>query len=641
MPERHALIIGIDRYPRLDPQYQLAGCVNDATLVRQILSERFGFAAERIQSLHDEQASRSAILAAMERLVEQVGTDDTVHIHFSGHGSRRTAAGSDESSGKDSTLMPSDSGRSPHPNLDIVDDEIGEWLARLAQRTRAISLLIDCCHSGTITRDPFGSRIRAAPDDPRSLVEMGLAESPGSARRGSGGNPALSWAALSDAWVVMSGCRDTEYAHEFSERRGAEVIRHGALTHFFMGALLAAPTTASFRDLFEIAQRQVSARFPSQHPQIEGARDRVLFATDERVPLRYVSLISEQDGTVTLAGGAAHGLHPGARWAVYPPGTRDTTSETALAELEISEVGVLSSKAARKGSGPPLPLAARCVELRPGTGQFRLGVDLSSLPDADRQQLSAAVDASPLLRAAPAEEASFAIRRAPAAQDTQAEVWSVRDSAGSLSVPDTPCDEDDAVGRLIGNLETWARYRNALTLDNPASRIRVSFRLLREVDGAWQPMTDGDRLQAGDSVAFELVNHEDRPLFVSVLDFGLTGRIQLLYPPNSSSEPIAAGRTLRVGCDRRRIRLGLPAGFAADSGRETFKAMVTLDETDFSWLQQGGTRSLGMAAGPLRRLFAAALDGPLTRDAMLEDDADDAQQDWRALQQSFVLSRSA
>jgi hypothetical protein len=577
----------------------------------------------------------------MERLVEQVGRDDTVHIHFSGHGSRRRASGSEESSGRDSTLMPSDSGRAPHPNLDIVDDEIGDWLARLAQRTRAISLLIDCCHSGTITRDPFGSRIRAAPDDLRSLAEMGLADAPGSARRGSGDNPALSWAALSDAWVVMSGCRDTEYAHEFSERRGAEVIRHGALTHFFIGALLAAPATASFRDIFEIVQGQVSARFPSQHPQIEGARDRLLFGADERAPMRYVSLLSEQDGVITLAGGAAHGLHPGARWAVYPPGARDTRTEAALAELKISEVGVLTSKAVRACPGAPLPHAARCVELRPATGRFCLGVDLCSLPGTDRERLAAALDASPLLQPAPAEEASFAIRRGPAADNALADVWSVRDSTGSLSVPDTACDDEAAVGRLIGNLETWARYRNALTLDNPASRLRVGFRLLREVGGAWQPMADGDQLQAGDSVAFELVNHEDRPVFVSVLDFGLSGRIQLLYPPNSSSEPIAAGGTLRVGCDRRRIRLGLPAGFAADSGRETFKAMVTLDETDFSWLQQGGTRSLGMNAGPLRRLFAAALDGPLTRDAMLEDDSDCDQQDWRALQQSFMLSRSA
>ena len=149
-----ALLIGVDRYPNLDAQYQLSGCVSDARLIGNVLVEHFGFAEQRIRSLHNEAASRAAILAALEQLLADVAQDDVVFVHFSGHGSRRTSASAEEATGKDSTIMPSDSGRDPLPNLDISDDEIGAWLAQLTAKTRAASLLYDCCHSGTITRDP-------------------------------------------------------------------------------------------------------------------------------------------------------------------------------------------------------------------------------------------------------------------------------------------------------------------------------------------------------------------------------------------------------------------------------------------------------------------------------------------------------
>ncbi|MCK7594644.1 caspase family protein [Pseudomarimonas salicorniae] len=645
MAERHALIIGIDRYPLLDAQYQLAGCVNDARLMASVLQERFGFPASNVRSLHDAEASRDAILAGMEHLVQVAGADDEVFFHFSGHGSRRTSVDASESSGKDSTLMPSDSGRNPHPNRDIVDDEIGAWLDRLAARTRRISLLIDCCHSGTITRDPFAARIRAAPADERALDEMGVGAPtpPGPARRAL--DPASDWLALGESWVVMSGCRDTEYAHEFSERRGGEIIRHGALTHFLVSALLAAPPGSRYRDVFEKARREVSTRFPTQHPQIEGARDRELFSDARHAAGRYVELESEQNGEIILKGGAAHGLAPGALWAVVPPPADLAQTPPPIARLEITRVDVLRAFARRLEQGPPLPAGARCIEQQPSTAQFRPGVDLQALPADDAATLRPALSDSPLLRITDsADEADYRVERvASTGEAPSGPVWRVIDRSGGPIASPVPCDEADAPTRLRGQLETWARFRNALLIDNPCSRLNVEFRLLRERDGGWQRMADDEDLVQGDSIAFELVNHTDAPVFVSVLDFGLTGRIQLLYPPNSSSEQLAPGRTLRIGADRRRIRLGLPEGFAGDHGHETFKAFITEDETDFSWLQQVGTRSFADATTGLRRLFAAAIDGPSTRDALLEPEteADGVMKDWCAIGRRFVLRRRA
>jgi hypothetical protein len=639
---KHALLIGIDRYPNLGAEYQLRGCVNDARLLRQVLVEHFGFGVDSVVSLHDGAATRGAILAAMERLVEVVADPaDVVFFHFSGHGSRRTSAGGEEATGKDSTIMPSDSGRHPLPNLDISDDEINAWLQRLSAKTRAISLLFDCCHSGMITRDPFAAQVRAAPADTRSLAAMGVdpAALPQVAGKRAGDEP--SWLALSDSYVAMSGCRATELAHEFTDERGGESIRHGALTHYFVQALLGAPPHSTYRDVFDSARVRVATQFPSQNPQIEGAQDRVLFGAGDRVPFRFVAVAAVQGECITLDGGAALGLHAGARWRVFPPGCKSVDGTAPLAEVCIERVGVLQSSARRVAAGGALVPGARCVEIAPGSDALRVAVALDDgLPPA-AAAVAAGIDTAPLLRRVtdPAA-AAWRMTPLPSAGVAPAAGWVVVDREGERATREFTADAANAVADTLAALEALARYRNALDLDNPESRLRVDFTLYRQApEGQWQAMAcSGETLRAGDCIAFEVANHEPRPVYISVLDFGISGRIHLLYPPNARSEQLEAGQTLRIGMDRRRIRLGLPAGFVGGHGREAFKLFVTSGETDFSWLQQAGTRGAATPRDRLARWFSAAYHGPATRDACL-DLGDASGDDWRGLARTFTLTR--
>ncbi len=663
MPTKHALLIGVDRYPNLDAQYQLSGCVSDARLIGNVLVEHFGFAEQRIRSLHNEAASRAAILAALEQLLADVAQDDVVFVHFSGHGSRRTSASAEEATGKDSTIMPSDSGRDPLPNLDISDDEIGAWLAQLTAKTRAASLLFDCCHSGTITRDPFAARVRAAPDDERSLAAMGIEPAElsrlAAVHRSIGQGHAAraveepGWMAAGDACVVMSGCRASEFANEFTDQRGGETIRNGALTHYLVGALLEATPGTTWRDVFETARVRVTTRFAAQHPQIEGAVDRELFGDRDIVPFRFVSIAAVDGDQVTLNGGAAHGLQPGSRWSVYPPGCKSTAGVAALGAIAIARVDTLTASGRVLEGAHDVVAGARCIEVAPAVEHLRLAVDLGALPNGADAGLVAAVAASPLLqRAGDPEAADVRVYRlapqAPAAGDAHGsgaaparDAWKVVDRTGEPAMPLVACADADAVARVVANLEALARYRSALALDNPQSTLPVEFTLHRETaDGQWRRMdSSGEVLTAGDSVAFEVVNRAAHPVFVSVLDFGVSGRIQPLYPPNGRSEQLDAGRTLKIGTGQRRIRLGLPQGFVGERGRESFKLFVTTDETDFGWLQQAGTRSLATARSRLQQQFAAAFDGPRSRDAALDAPAD-GDADWRAFTRAFELRRA-
>ena len=188
-PRKHALLIGIDAYPKLNP---LDGCVNDVRLVRSVLQERYGFPDEGITQLLDEEATREAMLQALDALVERVGTDDIVVIQYAGHGCQMTDREGDEPDGLDETLMPWDSEGWQGDNRDITDDEIHLRLVELAKKTPYTTLIIDACHSGTITRDGFGGKARTMPADRRPVDQLPPSPIPrtSGARCGAGGQAA-------------------------------------------------------------------------------------------------------------------------------------------------------------------------------------------------------------------------------------------------------------------------------------------------------------------------------------------------------------------------------------------------------------------------------------------------------------------
>ena len=79
-----ALLVGINRYPH---QEDLAGCITDVELQRELLIHRFGFQADDIITLRDRQATREDIETAfIEHLTKQAKPDDVVVFHFSGYG---------------------------------------------------------------------------------------------------------------------------------------------------------------------------------------------------------------------------------------------------------------------------------------------------------------------------------------------------------------------------------------------------------------------------------------------------------------------------------------------------------------------------------------------------------------------------
>ena len=146
--EDRALLIGIDDYRHVS---DLMGApVRDVNAMREYVRDRLGYPETGIRTLLNGEATRENILAAIRDWLIVPGAGRTF-LYFSGHGFRQPDADGDEADGFDETLVPVDvSVEGSAARGMITDDEVAALLARMADRQ--VDVVIDACHSGTLTR---------------------------------------------------------------------------------------------------------------------------------------------------------------------------------------------------------------------------------------------------------------------------------------------------------------------------------------------------------------------------------------------------------------------------------------------------------------------------------------------------------
>jgi len=330
MPETHtdgvrrALIIGINAYA----DNPLDGCIPDAKLVAELLRDRFDFADANITLLFDRDAALDKVYEAFDSLIGKTSAGDTAFIYYAGHGSRAESDRSSEASGQDSTLNLCED-----PREDLFDFEIGARLEELGKRTQFTVMVVDACHSGTISRsaDVSDAKARFSPPAPRS------------ARRPPNFGPhvsttgARSIATTSESYTLIAACRDDEIAKE-SGIPGDDATRHGALTYALVKELQRSSPGQTWRDVFERIAHSVNVEHAEQHPQIEGNVDRELFGLREFGAMPYLLVSDRARKAVVLGGGALHGVTSGAVYTIYPAGTKSSDAATPLGTVVVTAV---------------------------------------------------------------------------------------------------------------------------------------------------------------------------------------------------------------------------------------------------------------------------------------------------------------
>jgi hypothetical protein len=645
---KRSLLVGIDAYPHVRP---LKGCVNDVRLVQGVLLERFGFGEPEMTVLLDGQATRAGILAALDDLIATTAPDDIVVFYYAGHGSQMTDREGDEPSGFDSTLMPFDTARGSGENRDITDDEIHLRLEALAGVTPYTTVIVDACHSGTITRDAFGEEVRAVEADRRPVSE--LPPSPLPPRSGRAPRAGASgWMPAEHTYVLLSGCRDEEESKEYRPVEGGGP--HGAMTYFLCRQLRQAVPGTTYRDVFEPMAAQVTAYNRAQHPQMEGQADREVFGVTDLAPAAFVPVVSRAGATVILGAGLAQGLTAGSTYRVWGTGTKTPENGAEIADIEVTTVRPFDADAniVREVGENAVGAGARAFESAHAYGDTRLAVEIAPAAGADQTALAQAIERSGRLRVADRNGAARAYLLAPrttvsastpvpqaGALDTPK--WAVVSATGDLLMK---LKDPGDTATVVENLEKIARYRQVLAIDNPvpSSRLRnaVSLDLFRRGDD--QPATQPDGglpvFVEGEKITLRIVNRHQSDVYIALVVVEMDGAVSVVELDPTRQLKLRPNQTFEIKGD-----LPFPAGYPfvdlgdplrGAEGVETFKLFVTERPVDFSGLSQSGLRAV---PSPLELLLQGTVADTVTRAFRPEPVA--AVDDWTTVSRTFVLKR--
>ncbi|WP_181699752.1 trypsin-like serine protease [Chthonobacter albigriseus] len=205
-PGDRALLIGIDDYNA--SEIRLSGSVADVAAMKTFAERTLGFAPKQIRTLTDGNATREAIVDAIDDwLVRGSASGGRVLLYFSGQGSEVVGPGPVASP----TLVPADAElvRNAAGFVTDVSSQIRETeiAARLnALKDRKVTVIVDACHVG------IGSRNAVAPTVPGTVRCLGptLAAATGERRDGTnsrftfGGERAVVWSAVdAGQWALV------------------------------------------------------------------------------------------------------------------------------------------------------------------------------------------------------------------------------------------------------------------------------------------------------------------------------------------------------------------------------------------------------------------------------------------------------
>jgi pimeloyl-ACP methyl ester carboxylesterase len=299
----YALMVGINKYQ--SGVSSLNGCVNDVNHYHDYLIENFKHHFDlQIELLKNSEALRKNIIDLFRSHLCKAGQNDVVLFQYCGHGSREISAPEFKEyfpGDKDETLVCCDS-RSKG-GFDLADKELAVLLWEVAQKNPHIAVILDCCHSGSATReaDDFNlAKVRQTsewnPDQPRPL-ETYLE---GHYKKMEKPIPPKS------KHVLMAACDRTQKAWETNNHRGL-------FSTTLLNVLSKSGPSITYADLFVRCRSAVLKYAQNQTPQFETYErfmpyGKFLDGSSGPVDSTRRYHVFFEKGSWEMNGGALHGL---------------------------------------------------------------------------------------------------------------------------------------------------------------------------------------------------------------------------------------------------------------------------------------------------------------------------------------------
>jgi len=370
---QRAVIVGVNEYENLAQRLQLTGPGNDALRVDELLRRR-GFAAEDIALLADcpdqpvlscpdrmQAPTRTAIIGALQALVDTAAPGDFVYLHFSGHGSQQPALRPETELDDrlEEIFLPRDvgrwSGELGSVKNAIMDNEVADYVAQMRNRGAFVWAVFDTCHSGTMLRRADYPTAGATPGErerrvnpewdlqvPATLLEKlknevsnwGRALADGTQFAGA----QTKLASNAGDFVAFYASQPDETTPELRLPAGMTPRRmHGLFTFTLMSVLDTHPTISYRRALEQVVARYDGMRRFRPTPMYEGtALDAAVFGETE-VNARPQWPVELRDGALELRAGSLHELGAGSVFMLLPePAAPDSESLGLWAVSELS-----------------------------------------------------------------------------------------------------------------------------------------------------------------------------------------------------------------------------------------------------------------------------------------------------------------
>lgn len=666
--DKFALLIGIDNYISKRVE-QLDGCENDARDMRQLLVSRFGFPDDdkHFKILLSRQATRQAIIDAFKsQLIENAKAHPNAIcvFHYSGHGSQLPDPTGHKEDGMDESLVPVDSRMPDH--YDLIDRDFGDLIEELGKYTKNITIITDCCHSGSNTRGET-VRLRKAPIDDRPQPP----QKPVSTSKPGG---------QSATYVAMAACLPTETAGEADTDTPKGERANGLLTRNLIDALSQANAGTTYRDLWEVVAAGVTRDRSNQHPQIEGDIDRFVFGDSSDRADPYIKISDVTDKSLTIEAGSLQGITPGTLIALYKHDAIQLRgNKDLLAVGSAKDCNSLTATMDRPaGIDKDALKTAKAKIVTPHFGAGALKVTAyNALPgEKDSESfkqftkgLKDSVDPK-LINVGGNTGDPFKTRDINSwdmsvVKDTYTNFQQEKSTAGTRDVKGNGyfiatkdgaplfnvwVDEDDphAAELIATALEKGARQQRVLALSNEVSPLKGALKV--EVlkvtptgKDQWGDPTfkedpvPGNQLvptvHVGDKLRLKLTNTTDDNIYVAILAVDTSGSISVLYPPDNAKYPLPAKGSFRWPAQKHLLTIKPPMGV------ETLKFIVTTKPADFSLLTQTGvTRAASSTPGTaLEELFRQSVGGRPTRDLGVSDEDSNSLDEWSATNLRMVI----
>lgn len=483
--------------------------------------------------------TKSNMIGKLQRVIQRSNPGDSVYIHYSGHGARERSSNKSTHQLGNLALVLFENDQ--HGISYFKGEILAQCLKRMVQRGLLVTVVLDCCFSGSVLRtgNVRGVSIRSVDYDhaieaatPPEHQDYFGSRDIGYPLRDS--TLRDQWLVNPDGYTILSACGPHESAHELELSTGE---RRGALSYFLMEALSALRKRGvdiTHESLYEHMRIRFHASWPRQTPMRFGNKSFSFFGGPATVSSTPFFHVYANGYSLCLDAGEAHGVHAGDTYTLHPPdwlgdavSQVDSTSVTA----RVDAVRCLTSDLAN---------------IEPATARQEIGTGWRAKPltSLSQRKISVRLPASVYdqVHQARAPEDQRYLHFCTSDDDGEACMFNVAfEGQGSYEIldglrgtianlPAIPANAQGADQRLVDTLQHLSKFKYAEGIENriPDAPFETLFSLVSSVGGREPGNSSVFDVEHGGTWQLEVENKGETALYFTLFNFTPSWKIHNL-----------------------------------------------------------------------------------------------------------------